>query len=65
MKEYIVLLCFEIANLFVILIVCMFVYFLGMQKALILWNDPYLHQHIHIQVHLNKLECCGKVHLFQ
>ncbi len=60
MKEYIVL-CFEIANLFVINF--MFDYFLGMQKALILWNDPDLYQHI--QVHLNKLECRGKVHLFQ
>ncbi len=27
------------------------------------WFIPVMH--MELQVHLNKLECCGKVHLFQ
>ncbi len=28
-------------------------------------GDHALFQHVTVQVHLNKLECCGKVNLFQ
>ncbi len=34
-------------------------------KGFIMWNHIYIYIRIYISVHLNKLECRGKVHLFQ